>query len=42
MAIPSSNNLSFGGLAKRLVNDGLVDATVMQKALIESQKNKSL
>mgnify|MGYP000007500626 FL=1 len=40
MAIPSSNNLSFGGLAKRLVNDGLVDATVMQKALIESQKEQ--
>ncbi|HQV21522.1 MAG: type IV-A pilus assembly ATPase PilB [Moraxellaceae bacterium] len=40
MATPSSNTLSFGGLAKRLVNEGLVDATAMQKALVESQKEQ--
>jgi type IV pilus assembly protein PilB len=41
MATPSSNTLSFGGLAKRLVNDGLVEATAMQKALVESQREQS-
>lgn len=41
MAIPSSNTLSFGGLAKRLVNDGLVEATAMQKALVEAQREQS-
>jgi len=41
MATPSPNTLSFGGLAKRLVNDGLVEATAMQKALVESQREQS-
>lgn len=41
MATPSPNTLSFGGLAKRLVNDGLVEASAMQKALIESQREQS-
>jgi type IV pilus assembly protein PilB len=41
MATPSPNTTSFGGLAKRLVNEGLVDAAVMQKALIESQREQS-
>jgi type IV pilus assembly protein PilB len=40
MATPSPNTTSFGGLAKRLVNEGLVDATVMQKAFIESQREQ--
>jgi type IV pilus assembly protein PilB len=31
---------SFGGLARRLVNEGLVSAEVMQKALAESQREK--
>ena len=41
MATPSSNTTSFGGLAKRLVNEGLVDVAVMQKALIESQREQA-
>jgi hypothetical protein len=41
MATPSSNTLSFGGLAKRLVNDGLVEATAMQKALVERSVSKA-
>jgi len=41
MATPAPSNLSFGGLAKRLVNEGLVDANAMQKALIESQREQS-
>ena len=41
MATPSPNTLSFGGLAKRLVNDCLVEATAMQKALVEAQREQS-
>ncbi len=41
MATPTSSNTSFGGLAKRLVNEGLVDAAAMQKALIESQREQA-
>ena len=32
---------SFGGLARQLVNEGLVSADAMQKALTESQRNKT-
>lgn len=41
MATPSPSAPSFGGLAKRLVNEGVVDANVMQKALIESQREQA-
>ncbi|PTQ90643.1 type IV-A pilus assembly ATPase PilB [Agitococcus lubricus] len=40
MATPPANTISFGGLAKRLVNEGVVDATIMQKALVESQREQ--
>ena len=32
---------SFGGLARQLVNEGLVSAEVMQRALAESQQEKT-
>ncbi|HEX5276693.1 MAG TPA: type IV-A pilus assembly ATPase PilB [Fluviicoccus sp.] len=41
MAVPpSSPTTSFGGLAKRLVMEGVVDANAMQKALVEAQREQ--
>ena len=41
MAVPpSANTAGFGGLAKRLVHEGLVEASAMQKALAESQREQ--
>ena len=37
---PSSSAPSFGGLAKRLVLEGVVEAGTMQKALTESQREQ--
>ena len=36
----SGQVVSFGGLARRLVNEGVVSAENMQKALAESQRDK--
>ncbi|RZU47438.1 type IV pilus assembly protein PilB [Fluviicoccus keumensis] len=38
---PSAPTTSFGGLAKRLVMEGVVDANAMQKALTESQREQA-
>lgn len=36
----ATESLSFGGLARRLVNDGVVTAQNMQRAIAESQREK--
>lgn len=40
MAVESAAPVSFGGLARRLVNDGIVTAVNMQRAIAESQREK--
>ncbi len=37
---PSAPTTTFGGLAKRLVMEGVVDAAAMQKALTEAQREQ--
>ncbi len=41
MAAEPTATLSFGGLARRLVNDGLVTPANMQRAISESQRDKT-
>lgn len=41
MAAEQTTTISFGGLARRLVNDGLVTAANMQRAISESQRDKT-
>ncbi len=36
----SATTISFGGLARQIVNDGIVTAEVMQRALADSQQEK--
>ncbi len=40
MSEQATESLSFGGLARRLVNDGIVSAQNMQRAITESQREK--
>lgn len=40
MAAEPTTSVSFGGLARRLVNDGVVTAANMQRAIAESQRDK--
>lgn len=40
MSDQAAESLSFGGLARRLVNDGVVSAQNMQRAITESQREK--
>lgn len=40
MSEQATESLSFGGLARRLVNDGVVTAQNMQRAIAESQREK--
>lgn len=41
MAAEQTATISFGGLARRLVNDGVVTAANMQRAISESQRDKT-
>ncbi len=40
MSEQATESLSFGGLARRLVNDGVVSAQSMQRAITDSQREK--
>ncbi|XID74672.1 type IV-A pilus assembly ATPase PilB [Alkanindiges sp. WGS2144] len=41
MAAEQASSVSFGGLARRLVNDGLVTPANMQRAMSDSQREKT-
>lgn len=41
MSEQANESLSFGGLARRLVNDGVVTAQNMQRAIADSQREKT-
>lgn len=41
MSEQTSSPISFGGLARRLINDGLISAPNMQRAMSEAQREKT-